>query len=420
MPKVFISYRRADTGDLCDRLATRLRWALGEDAVFRDVNTILAGSSFPHALREGVEACPVTLALIGPAWLAPVGTPPRRRLDDPEDWVRAEIASALRLGRLVIPVLASGAPALESANLPPDLAPLARFTPMPLRPDPFFDGDVRALTRAIRPYAAQGPASWALLLGGVFLLFAYLSMLALGVIPDGVALVIWIGNYVAQIALGSYASWRALVRREWGWLAAGALTLFAGVAQIVTPLPSATTTRVYTGIELVVASPLAAGLCLLAGWAGPRLARAPDTLRARRTAWHIALAIMLALTAALQVINWLLLATQFSGAGTTLLIGLFYVGMALMAAIMTGATGVVASVWAFTYRHVWWGVGALALTMGACLAEILQLNSASVAIAVAGVVAPVGFLLYMLVWLTSFAARTPTPSQGARLKAERA
>lgn len=66
MPQIFISYRRADTGDLCDRLATRLRWAFGEDAVFRDVNTILAGTSFPDALREGVEACPVTLALMGP------------------------------------------------------------------------------------------------------------------------------------------------------------------------------------------------------------------------------------------------------------------------------------------------------------------------------------------------------------------
>lgn len=36
--------------------------------------------------------------------------------------MRGEIASALRLGRLVIPLLAEGAPALEFANLPPGLA----------------------------------------------------------------------------------------------------------------------------------------------------------------------------------------------------------------------------------------------------------------------------------------------------------
>ena len=417
MPKVFISYRRADTGDLCDRLATRLRWALGKDAVFRDINTILAGSSFPDALREGVEACPVTLALIGPAWLAPVETLPRR-LDDPDDWVRAEIATALRLGHLVIPVLAPGAPALESANLPSDLAPLARFTPLPLRPDPFFDGDVQALTRAIRPYVAQGPASWVLLLGGIFLLLAYFSMLALGAIPDGLTLFFWIGSWIAQIALGGYASWRALVRRQWGWLVAGALILLCGLAQVLAQGLSFTSgTLVYTAITLS-ASPLAAGLCLLAGWIGPRQARAPDALRARWTAWHVTLAILLALTTMFLALNWLMFIAQYNTRDSLIL--LVYLASLLPLALLIAATGIVASVRAFGYRHAWWGVGVLLVTVSGSLAALLAAIFPVLTTLAASIILPVVFLLYILTWLTSYAARTPATSMAARLKEERA
>jgi hypothetical protein len=363
----------------------------------------------------------VTLALIGPTWLTPVGDPPLRRLDDPNDWVRAEIAIALRQGRLVVPVLAPGAPALATANLPPDLEALARFTPLPLRPDPVFDADVRELTRMIRPYAGQGPASWTLLIGGVFLALVYLSMIPLSYNPVGYEAVFVEAGWVAQIGLGAYAIWRALVRREWGWLAAGALTLLAGLMQFAAQdLPAATVTSMYTVIELV-ASPLAAGLCLLAGAFGPRLPRAPDTLRQRWTGWHIALAILLALTTALLALNWLLLATEFGGdQNVQALIGVAYFTVVLVTALMTVATGIVATARAITYRRVWWGIGALALTASAGLAEILLVLVSTMASLIASVLLPVAFLVYGLAWLTSYAARTPAPVRSTAPRMERA
>lgn len=415
MPTIFISYRRADTGDLCDRLATRLRWAFGEDAVFRDVNTILAGSSFPDALREGIEACPVMLALIGPQWLAEVGNPPHRRIDDAGDWVRAEIASALRLGHLVIPVLATGAPALDTANLPPDLELLTRFTAMPLRPGPTFDADVAELTRAVRPYARRGPASWALLVGGVFLTFVYLSLVAIDSNSNALFKVVWIVGWFAQIALGGYMIWRALSRRAWGWLAAGALAILCGVSQYASlALSGAVATYVYTVINLV-ATPLAAGLILLAGWIGPRLARAPDALYKRWSGWHTAQAILLGLTTVAFAWSWLSL-----GFPTNTLTKLLVLGLIAFTALLTAATGILASVRAFTYRHIWWGVAALALTALTCLVEVLSVDAADVAALTGSVVVPVIFLIFMLVWLRSYASRASASARATTPAKERA
>jgi hypothetical protein len=49
----------------------------------------------------------------------------RRRLDSPEDFVRLEIAAALRRDIAVIPVLVQGAAMPSKQELPPDLQALA-------------------------------------------------------------------------------------------------------------------------------------------------------------------------------------------------------------------------------------------------------------------------------------------------------
>ena len=60
-------------------------------------------------LEAGSEKCDVLLAVIGKGWLDLRDPDGGRRLDDPKDFVRIEIASALRLGERVIPVLVNGA-----------------------------------------------------------------------------------------------------------------------------------------------------------------------------------------------------------------------------------------------------------------------------------------------------------------------
>jgi hypothetical protein len=50
----------------------------------------------------------------------------RRRLDNPEDFVRVEVGTALKRGVRVIPVLVEGAPMPPASQLPQELKPLAR------------------------------------------------------------------------------------------------------------------------------------------------------------------------------------------------------------------------------------------------------------------------------------------------------
>lgn len=57
----------------------------------------------------------------------------QRQIDDPADWVRGEIAEALRLGLRVIPVLTNDVPLPTESDLPYDIAGLSRRQYVPLR-----------------------------------------------------------------------------------------------------------------------------------------------------------------------------------------------------------------------------------------------------------------------------------------------
>jgi tetratricopeptide (TPR) repeat protein len=68
----------------------------------------------------------VLLAVIGPRWLSTADAASRRRIDDPQDWVRRELAEALAAGVRVIPVLTDGANLPKEADLPAEIAGLSR------------------------------------------------------------------------------------------------------------------------------------------------------------------------------------------------------------------------------------------------------------------------------------------------------
>ena len=93
--RVFISYRRQETSGMAGRLYDRLAAHLGEDQVFMDVDTIAPGVDFAEVITQAVRSCEALLAVIGPHWLTATDQDGRRRLDDPHDLVRLEVAAAL-------------------------------------------------------------------------------------------------------------------------------------------------------------------------------------------------------------------------------------------------------------------------------------------------------------------------------------
>jgi tetratricopeptide (TPR) repeat protein len=130
---IFISYRRSDAAGHARALHEYLSERFGVERIFFDRSTIESGDVFPDTLRRGVEGCVVLLALIAPDWLDSKGTDGNRRLDDPNDFVRHEIALALTRGKRVIPVLFDDAPVPPAHRLPEPLRALASCDALTLR-----------------------------------------------------------------------------------------------------------------------------------------------------------------------------------------------------------------------------------------------------------------------------------------------
>ena len=138
--RIFISYRREETaypaGWLYDRLADRF----GAGQVFKDVDSIQLGDDFVEVITEAVGSCDVLLALIGDEWPRITDEHGRRRLDDPDDFVRLEIEAALTRKVRVIPILVDGARMPRAEELPDSLARLVRRQSLELSPSRFeFD-----------------------------------------------------------------------------------------------------------------------------------------------------------------------------------------------------------------------------------------------------------------------------------------
>ena len=126
MAKIFLSYRREDSSGYAGRLYDRLRNHFGSEQVFMDVNTIEPGADFVRTIEGTVGSCDVLVALLGKEWLSSKDQDGRRRLDDPNDFVRLEIATALERRILVIPALVGGARIPATQELPGALAGLVR------------------------------------------------------------------------------------------------------------------------------------------------------------------------------------------------------------------------------------------------------------------------------------------------------
>ena len=136
---IFISYRRSDSQHAAFAVADRLRWAFGSEEVFFDRGSIRTGNEWPDSLKRGLEAARVLVIIIGKMWLRSADQWGRRRIDDPGDWVRRELTTALAANAAgktgIIPVLLRGAERLRAEALDQSLQRIADFEPKKLEDD---------------------------------------------------------------------------------------------------------------------------------------------------------------------------------------------------------------------------------------------------------------------------------------------
>lgn len=122
--KIFISYRREDTSGESGRLKDKLEQVFGKENIFYDVETLEAGLNFDQSIAKALNESTVLLAMIGPHWLKTADSKGEKRLLKANDWVRKEIAEALKREIRVIPVLVNGAEMPDPDELPEDLKDL--------------------------------------------------------------------------------------------------------------------------------------------------------------------------------------------------------------------------------------------------------------------------------------------------------
>jgi len=135
--RIFLSYRHEETDWQASWLAEMLGDHFGEGVVFKDVDSIQPGDDFVQVITDAVGSCEVLLVLIGNRWLTITDQNERRRLDDPQDFVRLEIEAALKRNVRVVPILVQGAHMPHADDLPDSLAMLARRQAIELSPRRF-------------------------------------------------------------------------------------------------------------------------------------------------------------------------------------------------------------------------------------------------------------------------------------------
>jgi hypothetical protein len=145
--QVIISYRRDSTSGHAGRLFDALN-ARHPNQVFLDVASIQPGVDFVTRLREAVAEADAMVVVIGEGWAAVRDRHGRRRLDDPDDFVRNEIEAALDAGLLVIPALVQEAEMPAPEELPESLRLLSRRNAIEIS-DSRWTYDVERLAAAL-------------------------------------------------------------------------------------------------------------------------------------------------------------------------------------------------------------------------------------------------------------------------------
>jgi hypothetical protein len=145
---IFISYRRKDQSGWAGRLYDSLTQTFPPSRIFMDVDSIPAGADFIDYIGRQVEQCDILLVIIGKDWRGEQLANGEYRIDQDDDFVRIEIAAALKARKRVIPVLVDDTQMPPAEDLPRSLKSLARRNAVRVTHE-HFRGDFESLIRAL-------------------------------------------------------------------------------------------------------------------------------------------------------------------------------------------------------------------------------------------------------------------------------
>jgi hypothetical protein len=153
MALIFINYRTNDASWAAGAIAARLAEHFGQKNVFLDTKSIDLGDEFPTVIREHLQEAHVLLAVIGPQWLTAQSVD-GLDINDPDDWVRREIAEAIKTKKKIIPVLVDNANLARKKDLPSDLQLLADLHSLSINEKSLDDG-IKRLTQKLEALVAD-------------------------------------------------------------------------------------------------------------------------------------------------------------------------------------------------------------------------------------------------------------------------
>jgi TRAP-type mannitol/chloroaromatic compound transport system substrate-binding protein len=168
--KIFVNYRRDDDPSGAARVRDGLAQRFGRANVFMDVDNLLAGQKFQIELARALESCDIFIAVMGPRWLQLLK---EREADGEDDFVRKEIAEALRRDITIIPVRVGRegqlAPLPRASDLPADIQELVSFQKHDVSHERYGKdmADLVAAIGQVRRRGASGVSGRALRLAGI-------------------------------------------------------------------------------------------------------------------------------------------------------------------------------------------------------------------------------------------------------------
>lgn len=153
---IFINYRKDDSSWNALALYNELLKYFPKESIFKDFNTIRPGDDFVESIQKALSHCNVLLVVMSKNWLDVKDRHGNRRINDPDDLVRIEIATAIERNIQVIPVLFDNIPMPTSADLPDNLRSLPRRQFVEIETTR-FEADVKKLADAIGELMGEQP-----------------------------------------------------------------------------------------------------------------------------------------------------------------------------------------------------------------------------------------------------------------------